>query len=163
MKKVVMLALFLLSMFGFSNNGVWEIVSTNKNSKVRVVFVGDSNELMKTDDLDNPSGIFVDYLESSVTQGDGSDLDIIKSTYKTADLKPGNAKVTSISNTAKSWEVLAVLSKSDDDTLMGLFGVDAYKDIKIYDKGNKTIINYKDIYFIFNKGDISFENATAWG
>lgn len=163
MKKVVMTALFLLSIFGFSNNGVWEIVGANTNSKVRIVLVGDSKELLKTDDLENPAGIFLDYLNSSITQGDGTDLRIVKSTYKVSDLKPENTKVRPLSTTVKSWDFLGIISKSDSDTLMSLFNSDAYKDIKIYDKGNKTIVNYINLYIIFDKEDASFENASAWG
>jgi hypothetical protein len=161
MKKVIIAAVFLLSMFGFSKNGVWEIKGNSANPKVRVIFAGDNTDLSKTDDQDNPSGIFVDYLDSSVTMGDGTDLKIVESKYKISDLKPGNVKTDTL-NPADSPELTAVISKNYDGTLMGLFHSDAYKDMKIYNKGNKTIINYINLYFVFDKGDADFKDASGW-
>lgn len=162
MKKVILTMIFILSMVGFSKNGVWEIVSETPNSKVKAIFVGDSNELSKFGDSENPSGIFIDYLESSVTQGDGTDLKIIESKYKVSDLKSGTTKVNSLSTMIKSAQLAAVISEKYDHTLIGLFTADAYKDIKVYDKGNKTIVNYINLYIIFDKGDAGFRDASGW-
>ncbi len=162
MKKVITAVIFLLSITGFARNGVWEIVSEISNPKVQVIFSGDNEKLSKSGDSESPSGIFMDYLDSSVTQGDGSDLSIVELKYNISDLKPGKAKVSSLKADLKSAQLVAAVSKKNDDTLMVLFNSDAYKDIKVYDKGNKTIINYNDLYIVFDKGDAELTNASAW-
>ena len=169
MKKVILAVLFLFSITGLSKNGVWEIVSAvsqSRNTEVRAVFVGDNKQLEKNGDSESPSGIFMDYLESSVTMGDGTDLTVIESKYKISDLKPGTAKVSYLNPSLKSAQLVAAVSKKYDQpsdyALMGLFNSYSYNDIKIYDKGNKTIVNYNNLYIIFEKGDADIVNASAW-
>ena len=151
-----------MSITALAKNGVWEIVSEISNPKVRVIFVGNSDELKKSGDSEDPSGIFMDYLDSSITQGDGTDLRIIESKYKTSDLKQGTAKAASLDKSLKSAELVGLVSENYEDALLGLFNSHSYDDIKIYNKGNKTIVNYINLYIVFDKGDAGFRNASAW-
>lgn len=166
MKKILLLALLTLGILGYSDNGIWEFIKEDKGTsyKVKVVFIGDPDSEISQTEEDNPSGHLYSYKNSTVLISSGSELDLRTAKFTKNELEPGKTKVRNLGNKYKNWQTLAVVRKTEEyDSFIVLFNQSAHKDIKIYDKGNKTIIKYLNLYIVFDKGDYSFVNATAWG
>lgn len=166
MKKIFLLVLFIFGIVGYADHGIWKFVNENRGtaSKMEVIFIGDPDLDISQTDEDNPSGYLYSYENSAVLTESGDELELAKAKYRKNELEPGKAKVTNLGSKYKNWQTLAVVRKTEEDNpFIILFNQDAYKDIKIYNKGNKTIIKYLNLYILFDKDDYSFENATAWG
>ena len=176
MKKFILAVLFTLSALVYSedirlsdmynNKGPWSVViaESRSTSGATVVLVGNPYKEIRTVDIDNPSGDMYFYKDLTFLKSDGGDLDFIRVELPKDSVKPSVTTYSSLKEIYKNWERMALVSKSNngDDEVIGIFNKKAYKDIKVFNKGNNTIVKYFDVYFIFDKGDCEFKDASAW-
>lgn len=175
MKKLILAVLFVLSALTYSETiklsdiynakGAWSVVAagTTGTSGVTVILMGNPYKEIGTVDVDNPSGDMYFYKDLTFVKSDGGELDFIRAEVPKDSLKATVTSYSSLKEIYKNWDRMAIVSKSSgDDEVIGIFNKSAYKDIKVFNKGNNTIVKYFDAYFIFAKGDCEFKNATAW-
>ena len=176
MKKFVLAVLFTLSALVYSedirlsdmynNKGPWSIViaESRSTSGATVVLVGNPYKEIRTVDIDNPSGDMYFYKDLTFVKSDGEELDFIRVEVPKGSLKTTATTYSSLKEIYKNWDKMALVSKSNngEEEVIGVFNKAAYKDIKVFNKGDNTIVKYFNVYFIFDKGDCEFKDATAW-
>ena len=176
MKKFILAVLFALSALIYSetiklsdiynNKGPWSVViaETKSTSGATVILTGNPYKEIRTVDMDNPSGDMYFYKDLTFVKSDGGELDFIKTEVAKDSLKSSVTTYSSLKEIYKNWDRMALVSKSNggEDEVIGIFNKKAYKDIQVFNKGNNTIVKYFDVYFIFDKGDCEFKDASAW-
>ena len=176
MKKFILAVLFILSALIYSepiklsniynNKGPWSVVTaeTGSTSGAKVILAGNPYKDIRTVDVDNPSGDMYFYKDLTFVKSDGGEIDFVRIEIPKDSLKNTVTTYSSLKEIYKNWDKMALVSKSGngDEEVIGIFNKKAYKDIQIFNKGNNTIVKYFDVYFIFDKGDCEFKDASAW-